>query len=177
MKRTHVAAVAALVVLAVPSLTGCWNGQGATTTTQASMNSGNGVESRQGTIDIENATIVMGPEGSNSATLLMRLVNVGPEADALTSITINGKPASISMPGIAADSGADIGPGESVSFGYESDKWINAYEFDAPVATYVPVELGFANAGTAKLSLLTVPPAGYYAGIAPNPPTAAVPAS
>lgn len=177
MKRTHVAAVAALVVLAVPSLTGCFNGQKATTTTQASMNSGNGVEARQGTIDIENATIVLGPEGSKTATLLMRLVNVGPEADALTYITINGEKVTISEPGVAADSGADIGPGESISFGYDSTRWINAYQFEAPASSYVPVELGFEKAGLAKLSLLTVPPVGYYAGIAPNPPTAAVPAS
>ena len=177
MKRTHVAAVAALVVLAVPSLTGCFNGQGATTTTQASMNSGNGVEARQGTIDIENATIVLGPEGSNTATLLMRLVNVGPEADALTYITINGEQATISMPGVVGDSGADIGPGESISFGYDATRWINAYQFDAPASTYVPVELGFEKGGLASLSLLTVPPVGYYEGIAPNPPTAAVPAS
>lgn len=177
MKRTHVAAVAALVVLTVPALTGCWNGQGATTTTQATMNSGNGVETRQGTIDIENATVVLGPEGSKTATLLVRLVNVGPEADALTYITINGEKVSISEPGVAADSGADIGPGESVSFGYESTKWINAYQFEAPASSYVPVELGFQNAGLATLSVLTVPPAGYYAGIAPNPPTPAQPVS
>ncbi len=177
MKRTHAAALAAIVVLAVPSLTGCFNGQAATTTTQASMNSGNGVEARQGTIDIENATIVLGPEGSKTATLLMRLVNVGPEADALTYITINGEKVGISEPGVAADSGADIGPGESISFGYDSTRWINAYQFEAPASSYVPVELGFEKAGLATLSLLTVPPVGYYAGIAPNPPTAAVPAS
>ena len=45
------------------------------------------------------------------------------------------------------------------------------YDLDVPVSTYVPVELGFEKAGLVKLSLLTVPPTGYYEGIAPNPPT------
>jgi hypothetical protein len=174
VKRSHVAAVAALAVLAVPALTGCWNGQRATTAVQADMNSGNGVETDQGPLHIENATIVLGPEGSKTATLVMRVVNTGDQADSLTTIMINGQPASISVPGVAADSGADIGPGESVPFGFEAQRWINTYTFDAPVSTYVPVELGFTNAGVAKLSVLTVPPAGYYAGIAPNPPMAAV---
>jgi len=172
VKRTRLVAAGALLLLVLPTTTGCWNGPRATTTVQASMNTGNGVEARQGTIDIENATLVLGPEGSKSATLVMRLVNVGPEADALTYITINGVPVEISMPGVAADSGADIGPGESISFGYEADRWINTYELDVEPSAYVPVELGFQNAGLAKLSVLTVPPVGYYEGIAPNPPTA-----
>ena len=171
MKRSHVAAVAALVVLAVPALTGCWNGQRATTTVQASMNTGNGVEARQGTIDIENATLVLGPEGTTSATLVMRLVNIGPEADALTYITINGEQVQISEPGVAGDSGADIGPGESISFGYDATRWINTYTLDVEPSSYVPVQLGFEKAGLANLSVLTVPPVGYYEGIAPNPPT------
>jgi hypothetical protein len=174
VKRSHVAALAALVVLTVPALTGCFNGPRATTTTQATMNTGNGVEARQGLIDIENATLVLGPEGSNSATLLMRMVNTGPEADALTYITINGVQVQISEPGVVGDSGADIGPGESISFGYESNRWINTYELDVEPSSYVPVELGFQNAGLAQLSVLTVPPTGFYEGIAPNPPTAPV---
>ena len=58
-----------------------------------------------------------------------------------------------------------------------STNWINAYAFEPAVSTYVPVELGFQNAGLVSLSLLTVPPVGYYAGIAPNPPQGIVPAS
>ena len=171
MKRSHVAALVTLALVASPALTGCWNGQRATTTTQATMNTGNGVEARQGLIDIENATLVLGPEGSSSATLVMRVVNTGPEADALTYITINGVQVQISEPGVVGDSGADIGPGESISFGYESDRWINTYELDVEPSSWVPVELGFQNAGLAQLSVLTVPPVGYYEGIAPNPPT------
>jgi hypothetical protein len=65
-----------------------------------------------------------------------------------------------------------IPPGGSVSFGYASEAWINAYGLDVPVSTYVPVQLTFEKAGPIDLSLLTVPRAGYYADVAPNPPTA-----
>jgi len=164
VKRIDIAAAAALVVLAVPALTGCFNGQNATTTTQATMNSGNGVAVTQGPLHIENATLVMGPEGSTSATLIMRVVNTGIEDDALTYATINGAPA------IVVDPGSDatvLGPGASVSFGYDSDRRINTESLDVPMSSYVDVELGFEKAGLAKMSVLTVPPVGYYAGITP----------
>lgn len=166
MKRSHVALAAGLLALTSPALTGCWNGLGATTTMQATMNTGNGTQAQVGAIKIENATLVQGPEGSASATLLVRLVNTGPTPDALVYATINGVPVEI------AEGSGELAPGASVSFGYDSDHWLNSYELDVPVSTYVPVELGFGEAGLAKMSVLTVPPVGYYAGIAPNPPAA-----
>jgi hypothetical protein len=167
VKRIHVAAAAALVVLVVPALTGCFNGLEATTTTQASMNTGNGVEAIKGPIHIENATLVMGPEGSSTATLVTRLVNTGVEDDALTYATINGVPATIIPPAELGDSGNVLAPGASVSYGYETDARINAEGFDVPVSNYVDVELGFEKAGLVSMSILTVPPVGYYAGITP----------
>jgi hypothetical protein len=168
VKRTHVAAVAAMVLLVVPATTGCFSGLKATTTMQATMNSGNGVDATQPPIHIEAATLVLGPEGSKSGTLTTRLVNTGLEADRLTYATINGAIANIT------EGAGDLPAGGSVSFGFESDAWINAYELDVPVATYVPVELGFEKAGLVKMSVLAVPPVGYYEGIAPNPATAPV---
>lgn len=163
MKRIHVAAVAILLV-ATPAMTGCFNGKGATTNMQATMNSGNGVAAQAGAIKVENATLVLGPEGSTSATLTTRIVNIGPAADRLIYATVNGAPADITAGGI------DLQPGASISFGFDSDTWINAYGLDAEVSTYVPVQLAFAAAGVVSISVLTVPPVGYYAGIAPNPP-------
>lgn len=166
VKRTHVAAVAALLLLASPALTGCFSGPGATTYMQATMNSGNGVDAVAGPIHVENATLVRGPEGSKSVTLTTRIVNTGPEGDVLVGATINGTPATITA-------GADQLPGgSSVSFGFESDAWINAYDQDIASSSYAPVELAFQNAGIVSMSVLTVPPVGYYEGIAPNPPTA-----
>ena len=60
-----------------------------------------------------------------------------------------------------------IGPGQSVSYGYDSDQRINAEGLDVPVSSYVDVELGFEKAGLVRMSVLTVPPAGYYEGITP----------
>lgn len=165
MKRIHVAAATALVILAVPALTGCFNGKAATTSVQATMNSGNGVEATQGAINIDAATLVLGPEGSSTATLTTRLTNAGLDPDALTYVSINGIPAYIT------EGAGDLPPGAAISFGFESDAWINSYDLDVPASTYVPVEIGFEKAGLVKLSILTVPAAGYYEGIAPNPPT------
>jgi hypothetical protein len=171
VKRIHAASAAALVVLAVPALAGCFNGQAATTTTQATMNSGNGVEATQGAINIDGAVLVLGPEGSGTATLTTRVVNAGLEPDALTFVSINGIPAYVT------EGAGELPAGASISFGYESDAWINSYDLDVPPSTYVPVQIGFEKAGLVTLSLLTVPPAGYYEGIAPNPPANPVAAS
>ena len=165
VKRSHLAAAAALVLLVLPTTTGCFSGQGATTTTQATMNSGNGVSATQGAIHIENATLVLGPEGSSTATLLVRIVNAGVDPDRLTYATIGGSPAYIT------EGAGDLGPGASVSFGWNSEAWINSYGLTAAAATYVPVQLGFEKAGLVTMSLLVVPPVGYYEGIVPMPPT------
>lgn len=169
MKRTHVAALAALVLLAAPALTGCFNGPRATTTTQATMNSGNGVEAAQGAIQIDNATLVLGPEGSGTATLVVRLTNTGVDPDRLTYASINGAPATILQPTGGAGEPGEMGPGVAVSYGFDSDGRIDAAGLDVAVSTYVPIELGFQNAGLAKLSVLAVPPTGYYEGITPAP--------
>jgi hypothetical protein len=167
VKRSHAAAAVALLVLATPALAACFSGKAATTNVQATMNSGNGVQATAGAIHIENATIVMGPEGSKSATLTTRIVNTG-AADTLVYATINGQPATITGDQVV------LNPGASVSFGFDSKNWINSYTLEVPVSSYVPVELGFQNAGLVKMSVLTVPPVGYYEGIAPNPPQAPV---
>lgn len=167
MKRTATRSLAAatLALALVPSLTGCFSGPAATTNMQATMNSGNGVQAAVGDVKIENATLVRGPEGSQSATLVMVLSNRGGADDQLVSVKIGGKDATIAP-------GAPVtipGGGNAVSFGYNSDKFVNAAGFEAPQSSYVPVELTLQNAGTAQLSVLTVPPVGYYEGIAPSP--------
>ena len=171
VKRSHLAA-ALLLPVAVLSLSACFNGQDATTTVQASMNSGNGVQAKQGDIRIENATVVLNADEPGAATLLVRLINVGLEADRLTYATIDGKQAQFTAADDSMDvaSGFDIAPGASIGFAYDSDLYISVLEgFDAGVSTYVPLELGFANAGLAKMSVLTVPATGYDEGIRARP--------
>lgn len=161
MKRTHLAALALLPVSLV-ALTGCFNGPNATTTTQAGMNTGNGVQAQQGDIRIENATVVKSLDGSE-ATLLVRLVNEAPATDVLTFASVNGQPAELIIPGAAE--GIELLPGSSTSFGWESDLRIDVGALDAEVSTYVPVELGFATAGLASMSVLVVPQSGYYENV------------
>ncbi len=161
MKRSHLTAVVLLPIAAL-ALTGCFNGPRATTTVQASMNTGNGVQAQQGDIRIENATLVVSAEDDQAATLLVRLVNNGVEPDALTFATINGQPAEIIVPADAGEEVTLLQPGASVSYGWESELRIDAGTLDAPLSSYVPVELGFVEAGVAQISVLTVPQTGYY---------------
>ncbi len=155
-----------MLIVASVSLTGCFSGFGATTTMQASMNSGNGTQATAGAIRIENATIVLGPEGSKTGTLITTLVNTGVEGDTLVSASINGRPTYIT-PGTGA-----IEVNRAVNYGYDGKSWINTYDLSVPTSSYVPVVLQFEKAGTASFSALTVPAAGIYEGIAPNPATA-----
>ena len=161
MKRSHLA-TAALLATSVLALTGCFNGQKATTTTQAAMNTGNGVQTQQGPIRIENATLVVSNDDSNAATLLVRLVNEGPTPDALVYATVNAGQAEIITPAAAGEDATTLQPGASASYGWESELRIDVGDLDVPLSTYVPVELGFAEAGLAKMWVLTVPQTGYY---------------
>lgn len=133
---------------------------------QAGQATGNGVQAEAGLLRVENATLVTGPEGSRSATLMMRIINQGTEPDRLLAATIDGVRASITGETV------DLIPGTSVSFAYESDLWVNSYEFDAAQSAFVDVTLVFEKAGDATMQVLTVPPLSFYEGIAPNPPAA-----
>ena len=147
-----------LALVATPLLSGCYSGFGATTTMQATMNSGNGTQVQVGPVRVENATLVMGPEGSGTGTLLVSLINGGEAPDRLVGATIGGIPAYVT-PGTG-----ELIFNEIVTYGYDSSKWINSYTLDAEVSTYVPVQLQFEQAGIVDFTVLTVPPAGIYAG-------------
>ncbi len=138
------------------------------------MNAGNGIEQSIGDLDVENATIVLGPEGSNSATVLASIVDVAGKGDRLIGATINGKPAQIFANGALAQS-LDVKPNSSVQLGWGAPNYINTYELSVPISSYVPVELAFERNGILKMSLLTVAPVGQYEGIAPSPTAPAAP--
>lgn len=133
---------------------------------QSTQLSGNGMQAQVGNIRAENLTLVLGPEGSASATLATRIINGDPEPDTLLGVLIDGIPAYIT------DDVVELLPGESVGFGFESDRWINSYDFTAAPSTYVDVALQFERAGITEVEVLVVPPLGYYEGIEPVPPAA-----
>ncbi len=144
------------------ALAGCYNGQQATTTMQSQMNSGNGAQERIGAIRVENATLVLGPEGSRSATLIMSLFNDGESDDALLGVLIGESVATPVDP-------VELPPGGSANFGYGDEFWSNVCDIDLTVSTYVPIAMQFEKAGILRTETLVVPPTGYYEGIAPNP--------
>ena len=77
------------------TLTGCYNGSNASTNMQSVQLTGNGVQVQAGDIRAENLTLVAGPGGSASATLIMRVTNQELEADNLLAALIDGVPAFI----------------------------------------------------------------------------------
>ena len=175
MIRHHRRLVAiALTAATLPLLAGCFNGQAATTTVQATQPTGNGTNATVGQIRIENATLVR-DEAGTAVTLIMTVVNLGDEADTLDFAEIGGQQAVITD-GTGTVPVVELPAGEPVSFGYgqlgaPATLWANAYALQAPSSGYVDVTLLFRNAGAATMSVLTVPPVGYYAGIAPQPST------
>jgi len=155
-----IALASAGFALLIPVMTGCFNGQQATTNVQATNPSGNGAQANLGGIVVDNVTVVQGP--GTTATLLMRATNQGLETDALVGATIDGEVAEI------VGTAVQLMPGDSFSFGWDSVHYVNANAFEAPMSSYVPVTLQFANAGMAELDVLIVPPTGIYEGIAPG---------
>ena len=148
------------------ALTGCFNGMGAQTNLQNSQLTGNGVQAQVGNVRAENMTLVAGPEGSASATLVTRIINGDPDTDALLGVQIDGIPAYVTGDIV------ELLPAESVGFGFEAERWINSYDFTGAVSTYVPVALQFERAGIVEVDVLVVPADGYYDGIEPVPPAA-----
>lgn len=160
--RHALTTLSAFAILAMLTLAGCYNGQQASTTVQSQMNSGNGAQERIGAIRVENATLVLGPEGSRSATLIMSVFNDGAADDVLQGGEVAGAPTQPQAPVM-------IPAGGSVTFGYGDEYWANVCGVDLTVSTYVPLSLRFEAASRLRTEVLVVPPTGYYEGIAPNP--------
>lgn len=129
---------------------------------QAQMNSGNGTQVRIGDVRVENATVVLGPPESKSATLIMSVFNDGTTDDALLGVLINEAVASPQQV-------VELPANGSANFGYGDQYWVNACGLDLTVSTYVPIAMQFEKAGILRTEALIVEPAGYYEGIAPNP--------
>lgn len=161
LARRSTIALSVLAIAAIPALSGCFSGIEATTSAQATMNTGNGAQAQAGDIKILNATIVTGATPAD-AMLIGTLVNTGVTADSLMGIDVDGKPAT------PAPAFPELTPGSSTPFGYESAQIkVPVTGLQGPVSTFVPVTFAFRDAGSVTLQVLTVPAVGYYAGIVP----------
>ena len=156
-RRRQVALAAAALSLVSVGLTGCYNGQEATTNVQATQPSGNGNVLKAGQIVVDNATAVQDEAGN--ATVLMRITNQGDKADTLMAAVLANVPATITPDSI------EIGPGQSISFAWESTNYVSVDGLNAPMSSYVQFGLQFLNAGITSTNIMIVPPVGMYAGI------------
>jgi len=125
-----------------------------------------------GNLKAQSLTLVLGAE-PGTASLVGRFINVGPETEYLRGVTIGDK--TMANGDVAVTSGlAQVLPGQSLGFGYDSDQSISVKNLDAAVSTYVPISIAFEVNGTVETKVLTVPAAGMYAGITPSFPPAPV---
>lgn len=152
------------------SLSGCFAGQNATTNYQATMNSGQGTSGQVGDIKVNNATLVLGPAGSKSVTLIMSISNQGQSEDALTKVDIGDSETTFTAGGTTPATEIAVAAQQTLPIGYtNATAWVNSYQFEQPVSTWVPVRLAFKNAGVVDMRVLVVEASGIYSGIAPMP--------
>lgn len=159
LARRSSIAMAAIALVALPALSGCWNGKEATTNMQSGMNTGNGIEAQVGDMEVVNVTLVKG-QGVGPAQLIGTIVNNGTTVDVVDSVEVDGKAISFT-PALKPILG-----GGAVAFGYQNTATKAPVRGAKPaVSTYVPVTFNFQNAGQLKISVMTVPDTGFYAGI------------
>ena len=157
-----------LAVAVIGSMSAC--GTGKDSVDEGLNPSGNGQFVTVGSLQAQNVTLVQGPPGSKSLTLVARLFNTGATPDALVGANLGTAPGTDAK---ITNSAVPIVPGpEAASVGFNSTDFVNFYSVDVPTASYVPVTLKFKDAGQTTLQVLVVPPAGYYEGIKPTPPAA-----
>ena len=155
-------ALVATVVAVSPMLAGCWQGFGASTTMQNSMNSGNGTQEIVGSLRVENATIVRNEAGR--ASLVMAVFNQGDAPDTLAAVSIDGQPINAAP--------VVIEPGSFATFGYgaegaPAENFLLVDGFPTPTGSYSTVSLAFTTNGITEFTSLVVPDVGYYAGYVP----------
>ncbi|MFZ9988300.1 MAG: hypothetical protein ACO3HV_11160 [Candidatus Nanopelagicales bacterium] len=155
-------ALAMTVVAVSPLLAGCWQGFGASTTMQNSMNSGNGTQEIVGSLRIENATIVRNDAGR--ASLVVAVFNQGDAPDTLSAVTVDGQQVAFSP--------VTIGPGSYTTFGYgaegaPAENFLILDPIATPAGSYSPVSMAFTTNGIVDFTSLVVPDVGYYAGYVP----------
>jgi hypothetical protein len=155
-------AIAVTAVALTPALAGCWNGFGASTTMQNSMNSGNGTQTITGSLRIENATIVRNEAGR--ASLIVAVFNQGDAPDSLVAVSVNGQTVETSP--------VTIDPGSYATFGYGAEgapaqNFLIIDPIETPAGSYATVSLVFQVNGTSDFTSLVVPDSGYYTGYVP----------
>ena len=156
-----VAAAAALVTA------GCGVGVDAATAIQPP--SGNGAQANTGPIAARGVLLVTG-ERAGAASLIGSFVNIGVTDDAITGITIttgSGTPsATIRRIGLPT-SQIPLPARSSVQVGYDVRTRVAVSGLTVGDGRFVQVAVSYRVAGTAELTVMTVPAVGPYAGLGP----------
>lgn len=163
------AAAIAIAALAVVPLSACGIGFQAGTTSQRP--SGNGANADIGPIQLRGITLVDGPEGSRTGTVVMTLVNSGSEPDALTGVRMVQPPdGTATIVGQGTVGGSLPLPRVSRTLvGYNSDIHVDISDLGLAPTQFTEIEFTFQRAGRVTVPVMSVLPVGIYAGITPLP--------
>ena len=138
-------------------------------TSTTSGQAAQGAEGDAGSVAVRNVVIVLGPQDSNSATVVLTAVNGSSTADALTGVEVED-----TQPSSTYITGGQVAlpPRQTVSVGYSGNSHVNLYDYEPAAGRLVPVTLVFRDNGRLLLSVKVVPPTGPYASVAPSPSAA-----
>ena len=170
-------AAAALCLSVLPMHSGCAIGVDSATSQQGP--SGNGSNANQGPLQLRGVTIVTGPAGSDTATILGTIVNTGTTADALQNVTITSPTgATVTLRGTAL-SGSELPllPQSATRLGFAADDHADITGLVIAPSAYTTVTFTFKVAGTLTMGttgqpfqVMAVLPTGVFEGIAPLAP-------
>lgn len=145
------------VIIASTLLTGC--GAGQTASTRMIKQVTDGVEGQANEIRIRNLLVVKQVDGAG--VLIGTLVNWSDEADAITSITIEGQQAVISAKTLELKKNAPV-----IFVGDSANADAYVAQLNDVVGHRIPVVINFAKASPITLDALILQADGIYADIA-----------
>ena len=161
------AAAAAVALVAVLPLGGCYQAYENTVSVQGPT--GNGVDVSVGPLLVQDTTLVAGADG-RAASLIFVVVNDSDEADYLTAASVNGAAASV------AGAPLSIPARSSVPVGGPAPAQVTVAGLTVPAGDYTSVTIAFRNSGSVTAEIPVVPAEGYYSSYGPKPAMAPVPA-
>ena len=167
MSRCRGARAAALGVALAALVTGCSGGFD--TPLYKAYSPGEGANGEAGSIKIRNVVLVAAESGGPAA-VVAAFYNESDQADQLVDIAIEGA----EQPGTLTPSPLELPAGELVLIGgtdADAQATVTAPADQLAPGTFVPVQLGFRDAGTATVRVLVQPQAGPYGTISPAPPS------
>lgn len=159
-RRIPTVALALVCALSAVATSACSVGVDAETNLQGP--SGDGATVDTGSLNARGLLLVMAPDGK--ASLVGTLVNLGDDADAITSVTVAGATTTISEAGATT---IPLPARTSVQIGYLPSRVITATGLPAEFGRFVAVTLKYQTAGTADVDVVTVPATGVYEGLGP----------